>query len=341
MKSANIVMNTLLNLTTKLCCPNCRGSLDLENGYCEYCQISFPKTLEIFDLRWPFPTGANRKEAALTAVLLERYQKATFKELLELRFVNYGAPEPIKAVYRDYHSTFIDRGQRMLDMFAQRMNDYNYELPGYEVALDLGCGIGASSVTLATRFKLVIGLDPFLPNLILGQKLIQERGIKNIVFVQGYAQNLPLRSNILDYAVAQNVIEHLFDVEPAFLELRRTLKTKGCFCGDSRNRFDLFLPEPHAQLRWVGFWPRKLQPWYVYRFKGKKYSTAYLLSLSELKRSAQQTLGRSTRVMFSLGAAYGRSSKWDNLLKKIETIPLLSDVGLFFYPSHTLIAQIG
>jgi SAM-dependent methyltransferase len=145
----------------------------------------------------------------------------------------------------------------------------------------------------------------------------------------------------VDYAIAQNVIEHLMDVKPAFHETRRVLKQGGCFCGDSRNRYDLFFPEPHVKLRWVGLFPRRLQSWYVRTVKNVSYedARARLLSWWELRRYGRQVFGRSARVVPPLVSAYGQSPSLDKWIERIECVPILREVMLLFFPSHLLLAQ--
>jgi ubiquinone/menaquinone biosynthesis C-methylase UbiE len=270
--------------------------------------------------------------------MLALYPTATFKELAVVRFQGSQTPEQLLSVYRGYHASLQERGAHMVHMFRQRLAT-SYRLPGQKLALDIGCGVGTSITALAQEFEWVLGLDPFLPNLLLARKFFQERGIENVILVQAYAQHIPLRDDCADYAVAQNVIEHLLDVEPAFHELRRVLQPGGCFCGDSRNRFDLFFPEPHAKLRWVGFFPRWLQPWYVRKFRDIPYSTTQLLSLGELQGLARRAFGKSARVVFPFVSAYGQSPRWDEMIDLVERIPAIRTAVLAVFPSHLLLAK--
>jgi ubiquinone/menaquinone biosynthesis C-methylase UbiE len=195
-------------------------------------------------------------------------------------------------------------------------------------------------VNLARRFDWVIGIDSYLPVLLLAKKFLHENNVLNVVLVQAYAQNIPIRDRCIDYAVAQNVIEHLFEVTPAFQEVRRVLQAGGCFCGDSRNRYDLFFPEPHVKVRWVGLFPRKLQSWYVYKSKRVSYADAHahLLSWWELRRYAHQSFGDSMRIVLPLVSAYGQSSKLDKWIERIDRVPVLRKFCLLFFPSHLLLA---
>ncbi len=325
-------------ISNALRCPNCLNQLITTE--CEHCGETFQTTLGIPDLRWPKPDERNRiKYNQLVQRLLNNYDKLTYHELVNLRYEGSKIPAHLQEVYRDYQSNLIERGNVMLEMFQKKRALY-YHLPSHDMALDIGCGVGASTIYLANKFDHVIGIDPSLPSLILARKFLDENEAHNITLLQAYAQNIPVQEQVIDYAVAQNVIEHLFTIKPAFDEIYRILKHEGCFIGDSRNRYDLFLPEPHAKLRWVGLWPRKLQPWYVRRFRNASYDSAYLLSFHELNSNAKKVFGKSYQITFPLSTAYGRSPKWDKYLAKIENIPLLNKMFLHIFPSHLLVAQI-
>ena len=321
-------------------CPVCYGRLD-EAG-CTACQTEFPQTMGIPDLRWPRPAEADASEDKLVALIVENFAVLSFMELTSLWFQaaaqDVGVPEDMRGWMEEYHSSLQERGRQMVGMFVQQTKRY-FNLPAQTVALDIGCGVGASSIALMQEFDVVVGIDVYLPSLLIARKFLEEQGIHNIVLAQAYAQRLPLAAQMIDYGVAQNVLEHLFTVEEALHDIRRVLKACGCFCADSRNRFDLFLPEPHARLRWVGLWPRRWQPWYVWRFRKMPYELTYLLSLGQLKRFARAAFGRSVRIVFPMSAAYGRDGRWDGLIETLNRIPVLNQVLLAIFPSHLLIVQ--
>ncbi|MBK8904972.1 MAG: class I SAM-dependent methyltransferase [Anaerolineaceae bacterium] len=286
---------------------------------------------------WP-AIESSKQEKELTSLLLKHFDNSSFSQLIELRFQQTSAPTEFLDLYRNYQSTMHARGYLMIQMFRKRL-EKTFKTPDSFLALDLGCGVGSSSAVLAKQFQWVIAVDPSLPDLILAKKYFEENKITNVILVRSFAQNLPIKSGSISLATSINVIEHLFDVQGAFAELHRVLKRKGCFCGDSRNRFDLFFPEPHAQLRWVGFWPRRLQPWYVNKLRNVSYSSAYLLSCFELRKYARATFGKSYTIVMPLVSAYGHSTQLDEIIRALEKLPLLRNLAIFFFPSHLLIAQ--
>jgi SAM-dependent methyltransferase len=322
-------------------CPACHGRLHA--GRCTACGEAFGSTRGILDLRWPRPASPDDDDAALAARMVEAYDRATFDDLSDMvrrhRFRDFS--EDLQDGLRSRSAGLDQLGQRMMDMFERRLARH-YTVPGTSLALDLGCGYGTSSVVLARRFEHVIGVDPYLPVLLLASKCLEDRGIRNVTLIQGYAQRLPVADRCVQYAVAQNVIEHLIDVRPAFEELQRVLGPGGCFCGDSRNRYDLLFPEPHVKIRWVGLFPRRLQGWYVHAVKRVSYADAHarLLSWRELRGAARRAFGGSVRVVLPLVSAYGQSPRLDRWIERIETVPVLGRVAPLLFPSHLLLAQV-
>jgi ubiquinone/menaquinone biosynthesis C-methylase UbiE len=323
-------------LSQYLCCPSCHGRL--EGRACTQCQLTFNQTHDILDLRWPQPTTVHPRETEIVPALLEQYDNASLEELIELMFAKISGPEQLLDVYQNYRGNLVDRGDQMMAMFRNRLTS-RYPVPGNSLALDIGCGVGTAAVALTRQFEGVVGFDPTLSSLLLAQKYCDEQNIHNVLFVQAYAQHIPLRDGCVDYAVAQNVIEHLFDVETVFREIHRTLTIKGCFCGDSRNRFDLFFKEPHVKLRWLGYLPRSLHPWYAGTFRNLPYTSTHLLSLNELRRFGRAVFGDAAEVTFPLISTYGHSSAWDRLITLIERVPLLRTAILAVFPSHLLLAR--
>lgn len=196
-----------------LCCPHCHGAL--RSGTCTQCQTRYEETLGILDLRWPRPKPMSQAERALLFKLIDNYHKVGFSELVAMRFQNSQLPADIQQEYEEYAQNPISRSQKMLDMFRKRFIEL-FSLPEFGVALDIGCGIGASSFLLASQFDQVVGIDVDLISLILARKFLEEQGVNNVVLAQAYAQKIPLPDESVHYAAAQNVVEHLFDVESAF-----------------------------------------------------------------------------------------------------------------------------
>lgn len=334
-------------LAEVLRCPSCQGII--ERNQCVNCTISFTNTLGIIDLRWPQPDYSDhqdprkQREDKIIKSIVTHYDTATSEELVQLTFdiigVPRGAPAELIEIFQTYRSEQNLRGDQMVSMFRESI-ERHYTLSNEFLALDIGCGVGPSTFSLARQFQWVIGFDPTLSNLLLAKKYCEENSYSNVRFIQAYAQNIPLKDNCISFAVAQNVIEHLHDVENAFREINRVLISGGCFCGDSRNRYDLFFPEPHVNIRWLGYFPRSLQPWIVKRLRGLPYTSVHMLSLSELRRYSQRAFGDSTIVTFPLVSTYNRSNRWNMIVNFIERIPIVRTIMLAIFPTHLLLACV-
>jgi ubiquinone/menaquinone biosynthesis C-methylase UbiE len=317
----------------------------LSGDRCGACGEQFARRLGILDLRWPklSPRKIEEEEAAFSNII-ENYDALNFDELSELvRLPHFGdLSEELTNKLRNRSSSIDRLGQGMMDMFDEKLKIYYGSSEG-KVALDIGCGYGTATRVLARRFDRVIGFDPYFPVLLLARKFLATHGVGNAVLAQAYAQRMPLADEVVDHAVAQNVIEHLFEVEAALREVRRVLRPGGRFCADSRNRYDLFFPEPHVKLRWVGLFPRRLQSWYVRRLKGVSYADwhARLLSWRELRRSARQGFGPSTRIVLPAVSAYGQPVGLDRWISRIDAVPVVRDLVLLIFPTHLLLAQKG
>jgi ubiquinone/menaquinone biosynthesis C-methylase UbiE len=332
--------------TKLLRCPACAGPL--VEGKCQECNEAFEQTLGIWDLRWPRPDHDQPAdeheviEARILAQVIPAYEQASSSALVGMAMKaiheTLGAGEEMMRSFSAYQNRPMARGNPMMEMFAERVASY-YPLPGSSLAVDIGCGVGAASMSLATAFANVTGVDPVLSNLLIAQKYCQENGIDNVRFIQARAQHLPFVDGCADYIVAQNVIEHLMDVKPAFAEVARVLVAGGCFCGDSRNRYDLFFVEPHVRLRFFGFLPRPIQPWMARRLRHLPYIGVRLLSLRELRRNACQAFGDSVKITFPLASAYGASARWNERLARVEKLPLLGPFLLAVFPTHILVAR--
>jgi ubiquinone/menaquinone biosynthesis C-methylase UbiE len=326
-------------MTIVLHCVICGGTLGTPgatHAVCTVCGHGFPHTLGILDLRPPELISADDDEAPIVAALLAAYPRTVYADLVTLRFelsadAARNTPE-LRAYYARYTAGQAERGQRMAAMFADRLADH-FPSARRATALDLGCGSGAGLLYLAARYAEAAGVDPSLANLILARKALEEAGRTNVTLVRGYGQRLPFADGVFDHCSAQNVLEHVFAVEPVLREAARVLGPGGGFAADSRNRYDLLFPEPHVHIRWVGLLPRKLAPWYVRRRTGLRYDHTYLLSYGELRRGMRRAFGAHQRITFPAMSAYGYPAIGDRLTRTIERVPGVRRLALQFFPS--------
>lgn len=328
------------NLAVVLRCPACHGALRAGDTCwnCVTCGQTYPAALGIPDLRGGRAGG---DDTALVARLVEAYPGATFEELVEIRQrVAEDLPADLRDAYAAYRRAMFARGRKLYAMFRDGLRKH-YGDTGHELALDLGCGVGANALPMAADFAQVVGVDPGLPDLILARKALEENGVANVSLVQAFAQGVPLADGACDFASAQNVLEHVLDLEGALAEVARILRPGGGFAADSRNRYDLFFREPHVLLRWVGFLPRRWQARYVHWRRGLNYDDTRLLSYGELLSALRRHLGPRTRITFPDVTAYGAGDTLARLTAGAARVPGVGGILLRVFPTQLALGLSG
>ncbi|MEM8859570.1 MAG: methyltransferase domain-containing protein [Chloroflexota bacterium] len=333
------------NFIPELVCPKCKGTLVKLNdnvGRCEACGFEYPIRFEIPDLRYPHVQDPPEKELLITEKLIADYKTSTFQELVTTYFSlqDVNASEELLAVFKEYRTGQLERGSQLANMFMERLST-RFTIPDNQLALDLGCGSGAGLDTLAHQFSHVLAVEPQINELILAKKFCEERGHHNVTFVQAYAQHLPFLENQFSFITAQNVLEHVFTIDEVLLEIARILKSNGCFAADSRNRYDLFLLEPHVKLRWVGMLPRAWANPYVKWRIGIDYdfAHAFLLSYWDLRRGLSAAFQKQFDIVFPSVSAYNFPKRFDKVLGYLEKITFVEKMLLTIFPSHLVLAQ--
>jgi ubiquinone/menaquinone biosynthesis C-methylase UbiE len=247
--------------------------------------------------------------------------------------VSENLPADLRNAYAAYRHAMFARGRKLYAMFRVGLLTH-YGETGHGLALDLGCGVGANALPMSADFAQVVGVDPGLPDLILARKAVEEKGVRNVVLAQAFAQRVPLADGACDFVSAQNVLEHVQDLDGALAEVARTLRPGGGFAADSRNRYDLFFREPHVRLRWVGYLPRRWQARYVHWRRGLMYDDTRLLSYGELLRALQRHLGPRTRITFPDVTAYGAGDGFARLVAGAARVPGVGGMLLRVFPTQ-------
>ena len=92
--------------------------------------------------------------------------------------------------------------------------------------LDLGCGTGHLSCEIADYVDYVVGLD-------ISHSMICEvkkrRVPKNVDFIVGDAENLPVHTACFEIVVVSGLLHHMENLEKCLLEISRILKMGGTF----------------------------------------------------------------------------------------------------------------
>lgn len=320
----------------ELVCPQCHLPLARAGGVrCEPCRQGFAETAGIPVFAPELSGSAERLERVLAA-----YEASSWAELLPALYPKGQVPEGAAAAA--WAEERIQRHERFYTMFRARARQVWPE-QRQRLACEIGCGRGDGLLALARDFEHVVGIDVNLAALVGAKKLLAERGVQNVTLVQASAHALPFSAASFDYIQAINVIEHVFRPEHFFSEVKRVLAAAGTFCGDSRNRFDAFFPEPHVKLMWVGFLPRRFADPYVrWRKHGSRgYTSAQLLSYFELRRALIRNFGEQYRIVLPDIDAY--APKAPGMLKRVvedlHGTRQLERAALPLFPTHLALAR--
>lgn len=102
-----------------------------------------------------------------------------------------------------------------------------------DVILDLGSGAGNDCFVaraLTGETGRVVGIDFTDEMLKKANENVQKLNFKNVEFIKGDIENMPLPDNEFDVIVSNCVLNLVPDKQKAFAEMYRTLKTGGHFC---------------------------------------------------------------------------------------------------------------
>lgn len=114
-----------------------------------------------------------------------------------------------------------------LDRLALLAKTKAKEGEGFGRVLDLGCGGGHASFTLAPYVKEVVAYDLSAEMLAAVSEEARKRGVHAIVTRQGKVEELPFQDGEFDLVVSRNSAHHWHDFGAALREARRVLKHDG------------------------------------------------------------------------------------------------------------------
>jgi protein-L-isoaspartate O-methyltransferase len=101
--------------------------------------------------------------------------------------------------------------------------------PASARVLEVGCGVGAQTVTLAKNspHALITAIDISESSIVQAKKEVEAAGLTNVTFQQGDIFDLPFESESFDHLFVCFVLEHLTKPGGALAALKRLLKTGG------------------------------------------------------------------------------------------------------------------
>lgn len=270
---------------------------------CTGCGTAYPVRSGVLDFRDAPPAanlsfahgGGRVSEGERVAALLRQRDHGTYRDLVYAYFDQYTGTESVLAKERATLLDAVPHAEAWLYQLRQVIA-LDVAAGVGAVSVDIGCGTGGMVAVLARVLPYAVGVDADLERLVLAQKLCEELGVRNALFVCGYAEALPFADNCAGLVTAIEVYEHSPNQEQFLSEARRVLIPGRYLYLTTPNRFRL-MPEPHVDLWGVGFLPRSLADSYV-RFRlGVPYRDKRNPSRSELHRMMRKSFGAHFRFV--------------------------------------------
>ena len=219
-------------------CPRCGSQWPITNG--------IPRFFSAPEYYWGEIARNEARE------LLEASRKGSWEKAVRVKFpeaddMHYGLLDPQRAAW--------------LPLLA---------LDERSVALDIGCGYGAITHSIARVAGEVYAIEPIPERIEFAQERLRQEGIRNVQLIQASATALPLSENSFDLVVVNGILEWVGEwdwrgdprkVQLRFLSnVRRLLKEDGILVIGIENRFGygLVLGAPdHSGIGYTSLVPRR------------------------------------------------------------------------------------
>jgi SAM-dependent methyltransferase/uncharacterized protein YbaR (Trm112 family) len=162
------------------------------------------------------------------------------------------------------------------------LNCIQTSFPRINNVLEIGVGWGFSLAALGKNYRNtpymanvhLFGFDLNPAILVIAQRLFAEFNLDNITLAVANAElPLPFAKKSMDFVFANSVIEHIPQQQNIMNNIAHVLSDNSVFYFSVPNRF-MVHPEPHFNVRWVGFFPTQWQKWYI--AKRLKIKTQYV-----------------------------------------------------------------
>jgi len=185
--------------------------------------------------------------------------------------------EEFKALYQSKFDFTFEEGRA----------DWRFPIPISKdsVVLDIGAGMGRSSIPLARVAGKVVSVDHSYLRMKFLKKRAEKENLKNIEVYVGDIFDLPFKKESFDLIVMNGLLEwvgvtdrysHPKDAQIASLKVCKSLLKKGghLYIG-IENRFaaSYLKGTDHSGLRFTSYMPRFIANWYTLFRKGKRYDT--------------------------------------------------------------------
>lgn len=139
-------------------------------------------------------------------------------------------PKNLEALNRSFAVQAPNFDSKSVNFTKKEYLDYtvNAASPaGTDIVLEVAAGTCACGRAFAPMVRTVVCLDATVPMLQVGKQDAAKNHLDNMVFVKGYAEELPFLDNSFDIVLSRLAFHHFTDTDSVFREMVRVLKPGG------------------------------------------------------------------------------------------------------------------
>lgn len=136
-------------------------------------------------------------------------------------------------------------------------------LSGTEELLDVGCGAGHAAMAFAPFVRRCVGIDVTAAMVRAATALAAGKGLKNVDFLVGAAEELPLPSGGFDLVTCRFAAHHFENIRAALSQVARVLRPGGAFL-----LVDHYAPEDQVLDAFINELDRTRDPSHVREYNG-------------------------------------------------------------------------
>lgn len=130
-----------------------------------------------------------------------------------------------------------------------------------KICIDLGCGTGFISLTLAKSAEIVFSLDNSRNMLKEISKSIEKENIKNIYPIKGAMEDIPLFDNSIDRIFTNMALHHVENAKKSINEMYRILKNYGTIVISDIEEHNGSWAKEEMHDQWLGFSHNQIKEW--------------------------------------------------------------------------------
>ncbi|MEQ6359630.1 class I SAM-dependent methyltransferase [Thermoanaerobacter thermohydrosulfuricus] len=129
------------------------------------------------------------------------------------------------------------------------------------IAADIGTGTGFIALELAKVLYSVIAIDVSSEMLKMAQKKAEKEGLKNLLFIKGKMQDIPLMDGSVDLVFTNMALHHVDDPLKGIQEMHRILKPGGVITIIDVEKHEFEWAREEMCDVWLGFDRKEIAEW--------------------------------------------------------------------------------